>query len=611
MRILLNCLPPADIYSPSISLSILKKFMNVNGFETAIKYWNFGLSVMSDFTDSEDTEDRLLPFLSILNDQHGNAIGNRRILSKLQALNPDYISIDINHYAEFLKDAKTEIIRRIREGLAAIDWTEISLFGITAKFNQWIPGIILAEELKKVAPHVKVVIGGFGSDEVAREAMRLCPAFDYASWGEGEYPLLKLATQMNAKETDLSDVPRLFYRKENTLVQSDHNISEYLDFDHYIYPDYSDYLRAFPKDEDREQISLPINSIRSCHWHRCNFCDFNKGYKLRARSPECVVNEIATINRAYGLTTFTFVDSDTFGSLKHFETLLDLLIDLKYQTEEDFSFWAEIIPNRHYSKELMQKMAIAGFKNLFIGYDGLSDGLLKKMNKSNTFSDNVQFIKYALKNGIYPYVNVIKHVPGETESDVQECLNNLHFLRFFYNHPIVEFSHNYVTLVLSSMSKYYKLMPDNEVGNYTVDELSYLLPGSFSDHDERFHLFRYQRNVAANAREWDRLEEAENYYKQHRFSYTVQAHDGVLYYTEYCDGSEIENIVFGEPEYAFVLKASAKKVISFDELYALAREEFISLNRERLQEVISNLRMGYLLYCNAELDQVVSLIDVE
>ncbi|WP_289054344.1 B12-binding domain-containing radical SAM protein [Carboxylicivirga marina] len=611
MKILLNCLPPADIYSPSISLSILKKFMEVNEYVTDIKYWNFDLSLMSEYTDSEDTEVRLIPFLSMLNDRYDCKKGNQRILSLLQSINPDYKSTDPNYYTDFLDEAKEKIEEGINAGLAAIDFSEIGLFGITAKFNQWIPGMILAEAIKKRAPHVKVIVGGFGSDEVAHEAMKVCEHFDFTTWGEGEYPLLELLNQLTGDAVDFSQVPRLMYRDNALIKQSLSNQSAYLDFDKYIYPDYSDYINSFPACEDREQISIPINSIRSCHWHRCNFCDFNKGYKLRARTPECVVKEITAINQQHGLTTFTFVDSDTFGSLKHFERLLDLLIELKYQTEEDFSFWAEIIPNQHYSAGLMQKMAIAGFKNLFIGYDALSDGLLNKMNKSNTFSDNVQFIKYSLKNGINPFVNVIKHVPGETEEDVQESMDNLHYLRFFYNHPIIEFSHNYVCLVLSSMSKYYKLMPDAEIANYHTDDLSYLMPEHFSNHKERFHLFRFQRDAAANFREWNKLEEAEAYYKQHRFSYTVQQHNDVLYYTEYCNGSEIENIVFGEPEYGFVLKVTGKCVMSFDALFDLARVEFTAITEERLKEVIANLRSSYLLYCTAELDNVVSLIDVD
>ena len=610
MKILLNCLPPTDVNSPSISLSILKKFMLNNGIETEVKYWNFQLSVMQEYIDSEDTEIRLLPFLSILNDKYNNEKGNRRIISLLQKIDPTHKSIDPNYYADFLEEKKTEIYDVIHQEIKTIDLNEVALFGISAKYNQWIPGMLLAEEIKKIAPEVKIIVGGFGSKEVAHEAMKFCSAFDFGTWGEGEYPLLELTNELKSETPTLENVPRLMYYDDNELKQSKIIKSQYLDFNNYIYPDYDDYINTFPSDEDEEQISIPINSIRSCHWRKCKFCDFNQGYKLRARSPECVVKEIDHITKQYGLTSFTFVDSDTFGSLDHFEQLLDLIIELKYQTEEDYSFWAELIPNAQYDARLMEKMAIAGFKNLFIGYDGLSDTLLKKMNKSNTFSDNVFFIKYALKNAISPVVNVIKHTPGETEEDIQECINNLHFLRFFYNDSIIEFSHIYVDLVLSSMSKYYKLMPDDEKENYHTDDITYLMPDHFSDNADRFHLFRYKRDIAANTKEWDKLIEVEDYYKTNTFSYKIQENKGIYYYTEYCNDTEIENIVFGEPEYGFVLKTTEQRVISFEELYAAILKKYPQTTDERLKEILANLKSSYLIYCNNDYSNIISVLEL-
>ena len=207
MKILLNCLPPSDINSPSISLSILKKFMVNNGVETEVKYWNFSLSVMSDYTDSEDTEIRILPFLSILNDRHENTKGNNRIISLLQKLDPSYKTIDPNYYSDFLEDKKEEIYEIIHQEIKSIDFSEVSLFGITAKYNQWIPGMILAEEIKKVAPEVKIIVGGFGGEKVAKEAMKLCPSFDFGTWGEGEYPLLELTDQLKQEAPDFVSVP--------------------------------------------------------------------------------------------------------------------------------------------------------------------------------------------------------------------------------------------------------------------------------------------------------------------------------------------------------------------------------------------------------------------
>ncbi len=608
MKILLNCLPPADIHTPSISLSILKKFMDENKIDTTIKYWNFILSPMLNYSDSEDTEVRLLPFLSILNDRNNNSIGNNRILSFLQKLQPGFITYGNDYYSEFLQKAKSDILLTIEDELKKTDFSDIQIFGLSAKYNQWIPGIILAESVKKVAPHVKILVGGFGNANVAREAMRICPHFDMATWGEGEYPLLQLSNELEKDQPDYSAIPRFMYRHNGEMKKSDTNKSEYLDFKNYIFPDYTDFIKNYPHSDELEQVSIPINTIRSCNWSKCKFCDFNEGYRLRMRSPESIVNEIEHISSEYGLYTFSFVDSDTFGNAQHFNKLLDLIIELKLKTEEDYIFWAEIIPNPKFTAHMFERMVIAGFKNIFIGYDGLSDSMLKKMNKSNSFSDNLFFVKHSIKNGIDPYVNVIKHIPLETEEDVQECISNLHYTRFFYNDTLVSFTHNYVNLVLSSMSKYYRLLSDKDRESYDFDVMTYLLPDYFPDNENRFHLFRYEKNIPENAKEWEKLIEIEKYYKDNKFTYKVQENNGYLYFTEYCNDEEIENIVFGQPEHIAVIKAAQSQVITFGNLYDEVNLSGLDLTKDRLIDVLTQLKNAHIIYCNNDFSNVVSLI---
>ena len=608
MKILLNCLPPADIHTPSISLSILKKFMHENGADIEIKYWNFMLSPMLNYSDSEDTEVRLLPFLSILNDRNNKEKGDKRILSFLQNLQPKYKTYGPDYYAEFLQKTKAGILSTLEKEVKHIDFSAIQLFGISAKYNQWIPGILLAEFVKKVAPHVHVLVGGFGNAKVAREAMQICPYFDMATWGEGEYPLLQLHEELGKDTPDYTLVPRLMYRYDGELKKSLSNKSEYLDFAYYPFPDYTDFIKNYPHPNELEQVSIPINTIRSCHWSKCKFCDFNEGYKIRMRSPECIVNEIEHISNEYGLSTFSFVDSDTFGNAEHFNKLLDLVIELKLKTREDYIFWAEIIPNRQFTARMFERMVIAGFKNIFIGYDGLSDVSLRKMNKSNSFSDNLFFVKHSIKNGIDPYVNVIKHLPFETEEDVQECIDNLHFTRFFYNDPVVSFSHNYVNLVLSAMSKYYRLLSEEERLSYDFDMMTYLLPDYFPHDENRFYLFRYEKNIPENRHEWDKLVKIEQYYKDNTLRYKVQENQGIIYYTEYCNDEEIGNHVFSDPVYGAVLKATQEQVLTFDVLFDEITNTVKHLSKERLMKVLSHLKQEYIIYCNNDFSNVVSLI---
>lgn len=610
MKILLITLPPSDINTPSISLSILKKFMINHGFETKVAYWNFYLSLMQKYSDSEDTEIRLLPFLSILNDKYKYSIGNKRIISLLQKIDSSHKAFDSKYYEDLLNEMKDTIFDVIQQYLKTIDFKNISIIGFSAKYNQWIPAMIIAEEIKKIAPHTKIIVGGFGREDVAQEAIKTCSYFDYTTWGEGEYPLLALMQQLNTLEPEFHKVSRLMYRQNNKIIQSTTSKSEYLDFENYIYPDYNDFFKTFPKAKDQDNIHIPINSIRSCPWKKCKFCDFNQGYKLRLRSPQCILNEIEHLNKTYGSTIFSFVDSDTFVNSKHFEELLDLIIDLKFRTEEDLIFWAEIIPNSKFTVRMMKKMAIIGLKNIFIGYDGLSDSLLQKMNKSNSFSDNIFFVKFSLKYGIDPYVNVIKYLPNETEEDIRESIENLHFLRFFYHDQLITFSHNFVSLVLSSMTKYYSLMPDKELDKYNRDDLSNLMPEHFSNTKERFRLFRFAKDTPRYKNEWEQLEKKEQYYRDNKFTYKMIENDGIYYYSEYCNHEETENIVFGEAIYGIVLKTIEKKIYSFSELHSTIKKENPDVTHQHLKQVLYHLKSSFLVYYSDDFSNIISVIEL-
>ena len=161
------------------------------------------------------------------------------------------------------------------------------------------------------------------------------------------------------------------------------------------------------------------------------------------------------------------------------------------------------------------------------------------------------------------------------------------------------------------MTKYYSLMADDERKKYDGDDLSYLLPDYFSNNEDRFHLFRYEKNVPDNAKEWDKLIEIEDYYKTNKFSYKIQENNGIYYYTEYCNDIEIENIVFGEPDYGHVLKAVEQKVCTFTELHSDMKKVYPEINKERLKEILTNLKEAYLVYCNAEFSNIVSVIELK
>ena len=609
-KILLNYLPPSDVYTPAASLSILKSFMLHNDFDTEVKYWNFLFADLLPLDDNDEIEAVLLPFISILNDQQHYSIGNKRAHLFLQKLLPDNDERDNDFYLNLLQQAKAKIYEIIHQEIKKIDFNEVLIFGMSSKFYQWIPGMILSEEIKKVAPDTKIIVGGFGNKEAALEAMKVSSFFDFATWGEGEYPLLELAQQLKDESDDYEKVARLVYRKKDEIIVSALIKSDYLDFQYYMFPNYDDYYDQYPEPDEKYKITIPVNSTRSCYWNKCKFCDYNRGYKYRARTPENIVEEIEYITKRHENACFSFVDNDIFVSPEHYEKLLDLIIASIKKYNYDYEFWAEMIPNENLNAALMKKMQIAGFSQVFIGYDGISDSLLKKMNKSNNFSNNIFFVKYAIKYGMDPLVNIIKGAIDETIEDVQEGINNLHFLRFFYKDKEISFMHDYATLVISRMTKYYSMISEEEKEKYSKNKMCHLLPDHFSNHKNRFNLFRWEKPSVENDAEWEKLYDKEKFYLENTFTYKISKKEEGYHFTEYLNDKEIFNLDF-KAEYWDTLKAANQKVCSFDKLFYDLQKLHPEISRNRLKEIIRDLKEIYLLYCDTELSNVITLIDVD
>ena len=610
-KILLNYLPPADVYTPSASLSILKSFMQKNDFETQIKYWNFLFNPVLPFGESEETSEVVLPFISIINDWYNNDLGNIRVLELMRKLSTDDSKQKPDYPKNILETSKINIKSIIKTELQKIDFNDIFLVGFTSKFHQWIPAILLSKAIKEISPQTKIIIGGFGSKQAAMEILKINPNLDFATWGEGEYPLLELAKQLNNKSFDYNLVPRLAFRNKDEITLSTTNRSSYLDFSNYPIPDFNDYFKTYPEPDGKYKIVIPINSSRACSWNKCKFCDYNSGYKFRVRSPENIIGEIEYISKTHKSVCFSFVDNDIFINALHFEKLLDLMIASKNKHNYNYEFWAEMIPNENLTGGLIKKMQRAGFTQVFIGYDGISDSLLSKMQKSNNFSNNLFFVKYAQKYEIDPLVNIIIDLLDESVEDIREGMDNLHYLRFFYKPDDSTLYHDYVQLVISRMSTYYSMISEEEKEEYSINDITYLLPNLFSNHKDRFNLFSWKKPVLTHQKNWEELQEKEKYYIENLFTYKLNNTDGIINYTEFLDGKEVVNHDFTEKLYWEVLKLANSKVMKLEALENELCKQYPKLNLEKIKETLTDLKAMHLIYCNSELSDIISVIDVE
>lgn len=608
-KILLNYLPPSETDMPSAALSIIKTFMQMQGYDTEIKYWNLLINkhlIESNDGYVETTQTRLLPFCYIISEKYNDKEALRRIKSNLQAIKPSWIINGTERYGEVLEETKETILDIFKSELDKIDVENILIFGISSKFYQWIPGTILAGEIKKRNPTAKIIIGGFESSFGATEIMEICPEIDYAVWGEGEYILLEVCKQLETGNNNFDSIARLVYRENGTIKVSSNARSKYLDFENYIYPDYSDFVTQ----SGTNPRKLPINSIRGCPWKRCKFCNYSHGYKYRERSPESIIEEINYMTNKYNSDYYVFVDNDIIGiDIKRFEKLLNLLIENNYKENNYPVLWGEFIVHKELTVEILKKLPLAGFSQVSAGYEAIADSILKKMDKSNGFANNILLIKGLQKAGVNCPVNLIKGIPNETENDVIESIENLHYLRFFYSNVKVPLNHILGFFNLKKEAKYFNMLTAEDKEKYFNNTITLNLPTGFIK--DKFNLFGYNKPAVTNERFWNYLLKTENHYKNNSYTYTFELIDGKGYYYEYCKDIIINRILFYEHEYIDTLRFCSNVVCNFDGLHEFLKEKYNDISTERVKEILQNLKGAYLIYFNEELTNIVSIIDVK
>jgi radical SAM superfamily enzyme YgiQ (UPF0313 family) len=614
IKLILNYMPPANIYTPSASLSILKGFMQSNLIETSIIYWNILIDniltgEVSDYRSKDQRElDNLylIPFIYMISEQYKDAVSSKKISAYLSSIFPRY-QIKRDRYSLILMNLKKKIKDLIENRIGALSDEDIKLFGFSSKYCQWIPAMIVGEIIKKYYPDKKIVIGGFESKEKAKSLLSLCACFDYAIWGEGEYPLLELCNKIGTQTKNYNSVPRLVYRYDGKILETQSG-GEYSDFTDYIYPDYSDFIDAIKGNMDIASADFPIEMSRGCHWNKCNFCTLNMGYKYRRRNPDSVIKEIECLYNKYGVRKFSFVDTDVVGNdIDRFENMLDRIIDLADKCNTMLELFGEIIHYK-FNSRIIRKLAIAGFDHVQIGYEALCDSLLNKINKKVDFADHLLFVKYALKYGIFiAGANILRGVVGEDENDILESIENLVYLRFFINNHNYKFRHSLTKLSLQKGSRYFNMVSAEEKKRWNSNSLAYLSPEIMISENNRFDLLSFTSELK-NGILWEYFEKINRYYENTYYYYNIQKHQDVYYYSEYNEAKLVNRIIFNKPEYCSVLHEANDEVTSLNKIYDNLKQKYVGIAEQQLIDVINNLRSVYLLYSNKDMTRIISII---
>ncbi len=616
-KLILNTLPPIEVIKPSISLEVLKSYMKKKGInDIEIIYWNlivYDILLEAGIPKNHIliNNNSLLPFHYMLLEEHDVQEKITDLLITLQSIIPSHKVMRKDYYKLFLKKVSSKIEIVFKNKLKSILTDDVKIFGISAKYDAWISGYFLAKWAKEIKPDIKVVIGGFENIINAKAVFEKFKIYDIAVFGEGEESLYKIYNYFIKKDIDIINIPQIIYKKGNELIVNTNNADN--DFN-YSFPDNIDFFKQINNRFTEKELLISIETSRGCRWNKCNFCALNWGLSYKEKEEDNIVKEIRYNYEKHGIKSYFFTDNDVVGKRKkRFENLLNKLIKLGEDLNTEFELHADVL-HLTFDKILIKKMSLAGFKSVQIGYEGITDEMLKKLNKSTTFADNLLFLKFSNEFDINcSATGLIIGIPEETKNDVLESLENLHFLRFFLNEKEMskpKFTHRFAELVLFYNTTYWKMLNEKNRRKFNLNPTYNLMPDDMFDEKERYSLFGLTKSPD-NINYWEQFMSVSNFYEKNNFRYYLLTNNNKIHYLEYQNDLQIDSVIFDDILYWDTLSFSNDKVISFNKLFELLSEKYIDLTKDKLQNILEELKNKYLLYASNDYKKIVSIINTD
>ena len=292
-----------------------------------------------------------------------------------------------------------------------------AIVGISCSSVTYQVCIETAKAVKEVKPSCKIVAGGW-HPSFEPESMLEHPEINYVVVGEGEYPMVQLATSITNGDSDeaIAKIPGVALTYNGQTVKNPPRIIDNLDeipfpawhlFPMEIYDRRMEYLGVEPIDV--------INVIRGCTFN-CAYCDNTTlyGHKCRFFSPKRLVDEIEHMMKDYGSKGFYFIGDNFTINKNHTLEFCSLLKDRKIDIQWVCDTRVDLI-----NRDLLREMKSVGCKTLFFGIQSGEPRILRKLNINFTTDQVVEGFKMCRQEGIQVAASFMLGIPGETVADME------------------------------------------------------------------------------------------------------------------------------------------------------------------------------------------------
>ncbi len=219
--------------------------------------------------------------------------------------------------------------------------------------------------VRRMLPDSRIVVGGTAVSIFGKYVAEKCPTNSVVVVGEGEEAMLAV---VDGYEKPAGN----HYFKDEQGRVTHRPAEENFDLARLTAIDFAYVESMFPGFREYLDGYIGVHTKRGCPF-QCHFCLYNKieGARQRFRDPAEVANEVATLNKVYGVKNIWFTDAQfcsTLRSTHHVEAILDEMMarDVKVN-------WTGYLRLNHLSADIARKMLKSGLISIDLSFTGTQD----------------------------------------------------------------------------------------------------------------------------------------------------------------------------------------------------------------------------------------------
>jgi radical SAM superfamily enzyme YgiQ (UPF0313 family) len=306
------------------------------------------------------------------------------------------------------------------------------VIGFSAMTPQFLRTVRIAKDILKRFPEILTIIGGHHASIMPYETLEEDCCLDLLVYGEGEETFLEIINKYKErgwnKEEFLKDadclkaIDGIAFRDKDSNIKINKSRRQIEDLDSLPCPawDLLPLGKYIPL--PNQYLNKPVIhmvSIRGCPFD-CDFCSNNSvfGRKIRARSPERVVDDIKYVKSKYNMKEISFWDDTMTVNKKWLEKFCNCLIENKVNVT-----WTCYSRVDTVNLEILKLMKKAGCWNIFYGYESGNQQLLDNINKGITLEQIRNANKWTKEAGIEVRASFMIALPGETPEMAKKTID--------------------------------------------------------------------------------------------------------------------------------------------------------------------------------------------